>query len=151
MCLSHLFSLHSFVPHASNTAFLPSLTILCQDCRSSVRSPQSREGPTDPEQTSPAPDPGCAINLGNQVAFSRHDKTTARSNLVWEREFTLLMVPETTQPTMAGGVAAGAEASLAVRKLSDPRGSRSGAKLYTSKRDSQHAPPPASLQLLKGL
>lgn len=65
-----LFSLHSFLPHAPNTAFLPSpesshLLLGLQKCSEgpprAVRPPQSREDPTDPEQTSPALYPGCDI------------------------------------------------------------------------------------------
>lgn len=94
-------------------------------------------------------DPGCAICLVPDilVAFSRHDKTTAGSNLVWEKGVTLLMVPETTQPTIEGrhGSRSWGQSNITVRNLSDLRGTGSGAKLHTSKPGSQHALLPASL------
>lgn len=113
--------------------FCPLLSpvILCQDCRSAVRGLAEKGGPHQVQNRLHLPCPGCVICSGTRssASFSRHDKTTAGGTLGWGRGFLCLRFWR-HQSTMAGRYGSRSwGVSLAVRKLSDPRGTRSGDEL----------------------
>lgn len=119
MCPSRrLFSLHSFLSHAPNMAFLPSpeLSHLVPGLQGSGGPRRAGRAPPDPGQASPAPRFGSWLcHLLRYLIFwlpsVTMTKITAGSNLVWEKGL--------HSPPWREGKAAGTKASLAGR-LSDP-------------------------------